>query len=72
MQCKFAPIALCNKTAATLLSTPPDNPKTTLSFPNLCFNSATVVSINELDVQLPSQPQIPFTKFCNKVAPSVE
>ena len=51
MQNKFLPIALSNKTAATDESTPPDNPRTTLSFPNLAFKSAIVLSIKELGVQ---------------------
>ena len=37
-------MALCNKTAATEESTPPDNPKTTLSSPTVSFILATVVS----------------------------
>ena len=35
MQYRFLPIALCNNIAATEESTPPDNPRTTLSFPTL-------------------------------------
>jgi hypothetical protein len=37
MQYKFFPIALFNKTAATVESTPPEIPKTTLSFPSFSF-----------------------------------
>ena len=51
MQYKFLPIALSNKTAGTDESTPPDNPRTTLSFPNLAFKSAIVLSIKESTVQ---------------------
>ena len=45
-------MARCNKTAATELSTPPDRPRTTLSFPILACNSATVLSTNESDVHV--------------------
>ena len=72
MQYKFSPIALCNKTPATVESTPPDNPKTTLSFPILAFNSATVLSTKESGVQSCENPQILTTKFFNKIAPSLE
>lgn len=44
--------------ASTLESTPPERPNTTLSSPNCFFKSATVVSINDSEVQAPLQPQI--------------
>ena len=50
MHCKWSPIALCNKTAATVESTPPLKPKITFSVPILAFNSATVVSTKEFGV----------------------
>ena len=51
MQYKFLPMALCNNTAATVESTPPDNPITTLSLPSCCFKLSTVSSMNERAVQ---------------------
>ena len=51
IQYRFFPIALCNNIAATVESTPPDNPSTTLSSWILDFKSATVSSTNESGVQ---------------------
>ena len=51
MQYKLIPIALCNSIPATVESTPPDNPKTTLSSPNLSFKSLMVRWTNESAVQ---------------------
>jgi len=72
MQCKFSPMALCNNTAATVESTPPDNPKITLSFPILSLNSATVVSTKESGVHVCDTPAIFTKKFSNNFLPSVE
>ena len=47
MQCKFLPIALSSKTAATLESTPPESPKITFSSNTSDFNSLTVLSIKD-------------------------
>ena len=47
-----------NNTPATVESTPPDNPRTTLSSPIFSFNQETVASINDSGVQEPEQPQI--------------
>ena len=71
MQCKFLPIALCNKIAATLLSTPPERPKTTLSLPNFSFKAAIVVSTKASAVQSCEQAQILTRKFSNNSFPSV-
>ena len=51
MQYRFGPIALFNKTAATVESTPPESPKTTLSFPSFYFNSATISSAKAFGVK---------------------
>ncbi|MNR35753.1 hypothetical protein D3C85_1536200 [compost metagenome] len=51
MQYRFLPIALCNKTAATVESTPPERPKTTLSFPIFSFISATISSTKAFGVK---------------------
>ena len=72
IQYRFSPIALCNKTAATEESTPPDNPKTTLSSPTVCLMLATVVSTNEFGVQVWATPAIFTKKFSSNCLPSVE
>ena len=51
MQYKLFPIALFNKTAATDESTPPDKPRTTLSFPICFFRLEIVLSTKESGVQ---------------------
>src|SRR4051812_43497210 len=71
IQCRLAPMAWCSNTAATDESTPPDNPNTTLSSPNLAFSSAIVVSMNESGVQSWLQPQTSTRKFCSNCLPSV-
>ena len=72
MQCKLLPIALCKSTAATDESTPPDNPRITLSSPTCAFNCLQVSSTNESGVQSPEHPQISTTKFFIKSFPSDE
>ena len=72
IQYKFLPIALCNNTAATVESTPPDNPKITLSSPIFAFKSATVVSTKESGVQDCSTFAMSTKKFSSICFPSVE
>ena len=68
---RFLPIALLSNTAATVLSTPPESPRITLSFPSLARIASTVVSINESGVQLPWQPQMFIAKFSSIFGPSL-
>ena len=72
MQNKLVPIALFKSTAATVESTPPDNPSITLSFPNLFLSSDTVVSIKESGVHDWLHLHMSTIKFLSKVKPSVE
>ena len=65
-------MALCKRIAATVESTPPDNPKTTLSFLSLDFRSATVSSTNESGVQSWFKLEIETKKFFNISFPSIE
>ena len=65
-------MALFNNIAATDESTPPDNPKTTLSFPNLAFNSSTVSSTKDCGVQSCFKPAMSTKKLCNNCFPSTE
>ena len=65
-------MARLSSTAATVESTPPLSPNTTLSPPTLARSSATVVSINDSGVHDWAQPQIPTTKFFRMVSPSTE
>ena len=72
MQYRFLPIALCKSIAATDESTPPDNPKTTLSLPNFVFKSSTVSSIKAFGVQSGLTFAIFTKKFSSSNFPSVE
>ena len=51
MQYKFLPMALCNKTAATVESTPPESPRTTLSFCTFSCKSFTQSSTKAFGVK---------------------
>ena len=62
-------MALCNKTAATVESTPPLKPRITLSFPNFSFKLATVVSTKAAGVQVCSIFAIFTKKFSNIFLP---
>ncbi len=72
IQYKFLPIALCNNTAATVESTPPERPKTTLSFPTCFFIAATVLSTKESGVHVCATPAILTKKFSKSCFPSFE
>ena len=51
MQCKFLPMALLRRTAATVESTPPDIPKITFSLPTVFFIFEMVILEKESGVQ---------------------
>ena len=70
IQYKFFPIALCNKTAATVESTPPESPKTTLSFPTFSLIAATVLSTKESGVHVCPTLAMFTKKFANNCFPS--
>ena len=72
MQWRFFPIALCNNTAATEESTPPDKPNITFSSPIFSFNSATVLSTKASGVHDCSILAILTKKFSKTCFPSVE
>ena len=59
-------------TAATVESTPPDKPKTTLSFPIFAFISAITSSTKAFGVNVCSTLAIFTKKFSNICFPSVE
>ena len=61
-----------NKTAATEESTPPESPKTTLSFPTFSLIAATVLSTKESGVHVCATPAILTKKFSNNCLPSLE
>ncbi len=65
-------MALFNKTAATVESTPPDKPKTTLSVPIFSFISATISSTKAFGVKFCGTSAIFTKKFSNICFPSVE
>ena len=69
---KFSPIALCIRTPATVESTPPDNPRITLSSPIVFCNFLTVFSTNNFGVQVCEQPQISTVKFFSIFSPKSE
>ena len=72
MQLSCLPMALLSNTAATVESTPPESPSTTLSLPTSSRSSRTVLSMNDSGVQSCLQPQMVCTKLRRMVVPSVE
>ena len=65
-------MALFSKTAATLLSTPPERPRITRSEPIVCRNSATVVSTKLAGLQSCRPPQMSTTKLRSSCVPCTE
>ena len=63
-------MALCSNTAATVESTPPDNPSTTLSFNIVFFKLFTVSFTNVEGVQSCLQPAILTKKLCKICFPA--
>ena len=70
MQVRLWPIALLRRTAATVESTPPLNPRMTLSLPIFSRISLTEVSMNDSLVQSPLHPQMPRAKLARIFVPS--
>ncbi len=71
IQYRLSPMALFSNTAATVESTPPERPSTTLSLPIFSFSSATISSTNEDGVKLCATPAIFTRKFSSILVPSV-
>ena len=65
-------MARCSSTAATVESTPPERPSTTLSSPSFSRRSRTVDSTKLSGVHDCAQPQMPTTKLRSSCVPSVE